>query len=76
LIHSITKEAVLDIENCERLTEYYTTLQWDTMFTEENVTFDPLWRSQVFPLMDYCTEIGNFNLEIIDGKRDWSFTVK
>lgn len=76
MIHSITREPVLDAENCERISKYYTTMQSDAMFTEENVTFDPLWKNQLFPLMDYCTGIGNFELKIVDGKRHWSFTVK
>ena len=76
LIHSVTREPVLDVKNCERIPKYYTAMQSDTMFTEENVTFDPLWKNQLFPLMDYCTDIGNFELDITDGKRYWSFKVK
>ncbi len=76
MVNTVTMQPVLDIENCQRISEYYTKMQSDTMFTRENVTFDPLWKNQVFPLMDYCIDVGNYELKILDGMRNWSFTVK
>lgn len=73
LINTMTMQPVLDIDNCQGIAEYYTTLQSHTMFTPENVIFDPLWKDQVFPLMDYCNDVGNFTLEELDGKINWSF---
>ena len=76
LINTVTMQPVLDIENCQGIAEYYTTLQSHTMFTRENVTFDPLWKDQVFPLMDYCNDIGNYEIEILYEKIKWSFKIK
>lgn len=76
LINTVTMRPVLDIENCQGIAEYYTTLQSHTMFTRENVTFDPLWKNQVFPLMDYCNDIGSYEMNVIDEKIEWSFTEK
>ena len=73
LINIVTMQPVLDVENCQGIAEYYTTLQSHAMFTLDNVLFDPLWKDQVFPLMDYCDRIGNYALEVIDGKINWSF---
>ncbi len=73
LINTMTMQPVLDIDNCQGIAEYYTTLQSHTMFTPENVIFDPLWKDQVFTLMDYCNDVGNFTLEELDGKINWSF---
>ena len=75
LVNCYTMEPVLDVDNCKGLAEYYTKMQSPTMFTRENVTFDPLWKDQVFPLMDYCNDIGNFKMDIIGEKLKWSFTV-
>ena len=75
MVNAVTMQPVLDMANCHRMTEYYTKMQSPTMFTRENVTFDPLWKNQVFPIMDYCNDIGNYEMNIIDGKIEWSFTV-
>lgn len=45
-------------------------------FTRETTAFDAAWANQVFPLMDYCTSIGNYELKTIDGNINWSFTEK
>ena len=74
LINTVTMQPVLDVDNCQGIAEYYTTLQSHTMFTPENVTFDPLWKDQVFPLMDYCNDIGRYTLDVIDGKINWGFS--
>ncbi|WP_371503983.1 hypothetical protein [Nitrosopumilus adriaticus] len=68
-------QPILDVENCQRVAEYYTTLQSHTMFTRENVTFDPIWKDQVFPLMDYCNDTGDFQMDIIGEKIKWVFEV-
>ncbi|MCV0409629.1 hypothetical protein [Nitrosopumilus sp.] len=75
MVQFSTMQPVLDAENCQRVAKYYTTLQSHTMFTRENVTFDPIWKDQVFPLMDYCNDAGDFKMDIIDEKLKWSFVV-
>ena len=76
LVDKFTMEPVLDADNCNRTAQYYTALQSSTMFTRENTHFDALWENQVFPLMDYCQDLGNFDMNVIDGKIEWSFTEK
>lgn len=74
MVNTVTMKPVLDADNCKRMTDYYTRMQSHTMFTRDNVDFDPLWKDQVFPLMDYCNEIGDFQMDVIDGKKiEWSF---
>ena len=75
MVQFSTMQPVLDVDNCQRIAQYYTTLQSPTMFTRENVTFDPLWKDQVFPLMDYCNDAGNFKMDIVGEKLKWSFIV-
>ena len=48
LINTVTIKPILDLDNCQGIAEYYTTLQGHIMFTPENVIFDPLWKDQVF----------------------------
>lgn len=73
MVQFSTMQPILDVENCQRITKYYTTLQSHTMFTRENITFDPLWKDQVFPLMDYCNDAGDFKMDVIGEKLKWSF---
>ena len=73
LVNCHTMEPVLDADNCKSIADYYTRMQSNTMFTRENVAFDPLWKNQVFPLMDYCNDLGIFEIYIIDEKIKWSF---
>ncbi len=76
LIYKDTLKPVLDIDNCKRIAEGYTEQQKEKLFTRENTFFDPRWKNQVFPLMDYCTGLGNYVLKTSDGNIKWSFTVK
>ena len=76
MVNTITMQPVLDEANCYRIAEYYTKLQSPTMFTRENIDFDPLWKDQVFPIMDNCEEIGNFDMKIFDEKIEWVFSKK
>lgn len=73
MVNTVTMKPILDIENCHKITEYYTKMQSPIMFTRENVTFDPLWKDQVFPIMDYCDDIGDFKMDVVDEKLQWSF---
>lgn len=75
MVNTVTMKPILDVENCQRVAKYYTTLQSHTMFTRENVTFDPIWKDQVFPLMDYCNDTGDFQMDIIGEKIKWVFEV-
>lgn len=76
MVSSVTMQPVLDVANCHRMTEYYTKMQSPTMFTRENVTFDPLWKNQIFPIMDYCNNVGEFKMNIINEKIEWNFIEK
>lgn len=75
LVNTVTMQPVLDDANCYNVAEYYTKLQSPTMFTRENVTFDPLWKEQVFPLMDYCDDTGDFKMNVVDEKLKWDFVI-
>ncbi|MCV0409630.1 hypothetical protein [Nitrosopumilus sp.] len=76
LIYNDTLLPVLDIDNCKRVADNYTKEERPKLFTRETTTFDAAWANQVFPLMDYCTGIGNYELKTIDGNINWSFTEK
>ena len=75
LVNTVTMQPVLDDANCYRMADYYTKLQSPIMFTRENVTFDPLWKEQVFPLMDYCNDAGDFKMDVTGEKLRWDFVV-
>ncbi len=75
LIYQDTLKPVLDIDNCKRVADGYTKEERWQLFTRETTTFDPPWENQVFPLMDYCTGIGNYELKTLDGNINWSFTL-
>lgn len=76
LIYKDTLLPVLDADNCKRVADNYTEQEREQMLTRETVLLNPLWENQVFPLMDYCTDIGSYDMTTIDGKINWSFTEK
>ena len=76
LIYKDTLKPVLDLENCKRVADNYTKEERPKLFTRETTTFDAAWENQVFPLMDYCTGIGTYELKTRDGNINWSFTEK
>lgn len=75
LIYKDTLLPVLDVDNCERVADNYSKEERPQLYTRETTTFDPPWENQVFPLMDYCTSIGNYELKTLDGNINWSFTL-
>ncbi|MCE9651910.1 MAG: hypothetical protein K8Q89_02465 [Nitrosarchaeum sp.] len=76
LIYKDSLLPVLDIDNCQRVADNYTKEERSKLFTRETTTFDAAWENQVFPLMDYCTGIGTYELKTHDGNINWSFTEK
>lgn len=76
LIYKDSLLPVLDIDNCQRVADNYTKEERPKLFTRETTTFDAAWANQVFPLMDYCTGIGDYELKTLDGNINWSFTEK
>ena len=67
---------VLDVDNCKRVADEYTEQERERLLTRHTVNFDPQWKNQAFPLMDYCTSIGDYELNTLDRKITWTFTEK
>lgn len=75
LIYKDTLKPVLNYDNCKRVADGYTKRKGTTLFTRETTNFDNPWKNQVFPLMDYCTSIGNYEMTVIDDKPQWTFKI-
>lgn len=76
LIYKDTLKPVLDSDNCKRVADGYTADEKETLFTRENITFNPPWENQVIPLMDYCTSIGTYTMSVVEDHIQWKFTLK
>ena len=76
LIYKDSLLPVLDVDNCKRVADNYTKKERQELYTREHAGPEASWDHQVFPLMDYCTGVGNYEMSVIDGKINWSFTVK
>lgn len=75
LIYKDTLKPVLDYDNCKRVADGYTKRKETTLFTRETTNFDNHWKNQIFPLMDYCASIGNYEMTVVDDKIQWTFTL-
>ncbi len=75
LIHKDTLEPLLDVDNCRRVADGYTEEERWQLYTRETTTFDAPWKNQVFPLMDYCTNMGKYELITLDGNINWNYTL-
>ena len=74
LIYKDTLKPVLDVSNCKRIADDYT-IEERTRLIIRDDSYDPVWKNQLFPLMDYCTGIGNYEMKTVDGHVTWSFTL-
>ncbi|MFB5620847.1 MAG: hypothetical protein ACE5RC_06940 [Nitrosopumilus sp.] len=75
LIYKNTLLPLLNIDNCKKVADVSTEQQRQKIFTRENTDPDIPWANQIFQLMDYCNEIGNYEMNVVDGKIKWIFTV-
>ncbi len=76
LIYKDTLLPVLDTDNCKRVADEYTKQQSQKIYLRENTFSERDWENQVFPLMDYCTDIGEYESNTRDGNISWNFILK
>lgn len=76
LVYKDTLLPVLDADNCKRVADEYTKQQSQKIYLRENTFSERDWENQVFPLMDYCIGIGDYESETIDGNISWNFVLK
>lgn len=72
LIYKDTLKPVLDVENCKRVADNYTKEEKTRLVIRDD-SYDPAWKNQVFPLMDYCTGVGDYEMKTVNGNIVWSF---
>ena len=74
LIYADSRLPVLDVDNCKRVAENYTKKERQELYTREHAGPEASWDYQVFLLMDYCADVGVFEMTSVDGKINWIFT--
>ncbi len=76
LIYQNTLMPVLDVENCKRVADDYTNEgRWELVTRQTMNNSEAPWGNQLYPLMDYCTSIGKYELKTLDGNINWSYTL-
>jgi len=73
LIYIETSKPVLDYDNCDRYTYWLTEHQKEKIDLYEDYPRYPPWGNQIFPLVDYCTSVGNLEKTVVDEKIQWEF---
>ena len=74
LIYLDSFEPVLDYDNCYRYAYWLTEHQKEKIDRYEDYPRYPPWGNQIFPLVDYCTDNGEF-VKLVDEKIQWKFDI-
>lgn len=70
-----TGSAVLTEDNCHRYAYWATKYQREKLELYEDYPRYPPWGNQIFPLVDYCTTVGDLVKTVDDDKIQWKFQV-
>jgi hypothetical protein len=73
LMYLDTSNPVLDNDNCERYAYWLTKYQKEKLDRYEDYPRYPPWGNQIFPLVDYCTSVGDLTKTVVDDKIQWEF---
>jgi hypothetical protein len=68
-----TGETVLDADNCKRYAYWLTKYQKEKIDLYEDYPRYPPWGNEIFPLVNYCVDVGDLEKTVIDGDVLWRF---
>lgn len=68
-----TGETVLDADNCKRYAYWLTKYQKEKIDLYEDYPRYPPWGNEIFPLVNYCVDVGDLAKTVIDGDVLWRF---
>jgi hypothetical protein len=71
-----TGNPVLDEENCNRYAYWLTKYQKEKLDRFEDYDRYPPWGNQIYPLVEYCTSVGEFVKTVADNKIQWEFQLE
>ena len=73
LIYLNSSKPVLDYDNCKRYAFWLTEHQKEKIDKYEDYPRYPPWGNQIFPLVEYCSDNGDFVKLAVGDKIQWSF---